>query len=514
MKRVLINFIFVFVAVFSFLKGDCLLDDSFIEESFELNSEMTHHHFLKNWLWPWTNDRDHDPEDDDIKDPKEESLNPFTPENIVGLEEELLTKIIGQKESIRTTVSVLESYAYGLRDPYAPIATLLYVGPAGVGKTELAKELAKTIFGNEQSLIRLNMSEYKGDGSIFRLIGTPRGYEGHKDGGEFTEQLKNNPYAIVLLDEIEKADPEILKVFLQLFDEGLIYDAGGTLIDCRNMLFILTSNLEGLKILTMHDLGHSDQEILDAIQPSLMRALSPELYSRLTPVVFRGLKKDVIERVIQKMLFQTADELLSKTGIDIAFDRSVVHFLKENGADYQLGARPFKLLIKQTVLTAITEAFKQRYCQKKDHFCISFDDNHFMIQNPKTNEPFTWRWKNEKEGIRPPFKLDDLLHLENKLQQKVLGQPYAIKITVASLMRYSAGLANGKSPIGAFLYVGPTGVGKTQLAKELAIELMGNESHLIRLDMSEYSDSHSISRLIGSPPGYVNHEEGGSSLRL
>lgn len=396
-----------------------------------------------------------------------------------------------------------------MNDPYAPIGVLLYVGPTGVGKTELAKELSKTIFGNEQSLIRLNMSEYAEDGSVFRLIGSPRGYEGYKEGGELTEQLKKNPYAIVLLDEIEKASPSILKLFLQLFDEGFICDSQGTWIDCRNMLFILTSNLEGSRILTMHDLGHSDLEILDSIQPALMQTLSSKLYGRLTPILFRGLKENVMEGLIKKMLSQTTDELFNKTRIIINFDSSIICFLKKNGFDYQLGARPFKLLIKQTVLVAITDALKQRYIQKQDQVLMGFSDNHFTIQHPKKKESFTWRWNNDKEGITPPFKLDDLLHLEHKLQQKILGQPYAIKITVASLMRYAAGLANQKSPIGAFLYVGPTGVGKTQLAKELAIELMGSESHLIRLDMSEYSESHSMTRLIGSPPGYVNHEEGG-----
>lgn len=512
------------VCIFSSAKAqEVVVFVPFLKE-FNISQAMNPKIYLESWWWPWSGKENDKKERDQLENEKKENEikeieqaekkiekdpNPFLSENLVDLEKTLQERIIGQNQAIQMTVAALERYAYGLNDLYAPIASLLYMGPSGVGKTQLAKELARALLGNEQNLIRLNMAEYADKHTLSRLIGAPQGYLDHEKGGQLTEALKKNPYAIVLLDEIEKADPVVQKVFLQLFDEGFITDSAGKVIDCRNMLFILTTNLEGQKILTMHDLGHGDQEILSAVEPALMTSLSPELYNRLETVIFRGLKVDVLDKLTYQLLLQATEELYTKRQISIDFDQSVIEFVKNRSSNYQLGARPFKHLIKQTVMTAITDAIKQRYLKKGDQAGICFQESHLIIHKSEEEQPFTWYWKEEKQEIKPPFKLGDLLNLENKLQQKVLGQPYAIQMTVAALMRYSAGLLNKKSPIGSFLYVGPTGVGKTQLAKELAVELMGSEQHLIRLDMSEYSEQHSISRLIGSPPGYINHEEGG-----
>lgn len=498
-----------FPSLFSFLNSQEINRPFPFVKTQDFSESFIQEGYLQSWGWPWSTD-----ESKEEKEEKEEKdLNPFRAEKLIGLKSKLQERIVGQDQAIQATVSALELYANGLNDPYAPIASLLYMGPTGVGKTQLARELAKVLLGDEKHLIRLNMSEYvSGDsGNIYRLIGTPPGYVNHEEGGQFTEALKKQPYAIVLLDEVEKASPYVLKIFLQLFDEGFITDSKGTLIDCRNCLFILTTNLEGQKILTMHDLGHSNQEILAATQPTLMNELSPEFYNRLEPVIFRGLKENVLDELTNKLLLQAAEELTTKRKITIDFDQSVIQFLKMQGTNYLLGARPFKTIIKQTVVGAITQAMQQKYLKPLDRAIITYEDNHhdFIIQNLEGGEPFIWHWNEMKPGLQPPFALQDLLNLESKLKQKILGQPYAIKMTVAALMRYAAGLSNDHSPIGAFLYVGPTGVGKTQLAKELAIELMGGEQHLIRLDMSEYSEPHSISRLIGSPPGYVNHQEGG-----
>lgn len=472
--------------------------ESFLNEDLDMTTLLGNF----NWFW-WQNDDEDDEEGEKI-------FNPFSLQNIQGLEKKLQARIIGQDSAIHMTVAALERYANGLSHPNAPIAALLYVGPTGVGKTQLVKELAKILFGNEQSLIRLSMSEYSGASSVNRLIGSPPGYINHEEGGQFTKVLQQNSRAIVLLDEIEKAHPDVLKVFLQLFDEGFISDAQGNIIDCRDCLFILTTNLAQQIILTMHDLGHSNYEILAAIQPTIVQSLSPELYNRLEAVIFRGLKADVFDELVKNLLFQARQELFEKKQMIIEFDSSVIHFLQERATNYVLGARPCKLLIKQTVMTAITEAIKEKYIQEKESVCMSYRLNDFIIKNPKWENPFIWHWNGDKQdGIHSPFKLNQIFNLSAKLQQKILGQPYAIEITVASLMRYAAGLSSMNAPIGAFLYVGPTGVGKTQLAKELTEELLGSVKHLIRLDMSEYSEPHSVSRLIGSPPGYVNHEAGG-----
>lgn len=492
--------ILCFVFLFNSLMSKDLTASGFnvtLDETYLIDECIPHDTYFDLFGWPWWQSED------------KEEKNPFRASQLVDLESKLRARLVGQDHAIKLTVSALDRYAQGLHDRNAPIASLLFVGPTGVGKTQLAKELARILLGSEQQLLRLNMSEYSDYGSVYRLIGTPPGYVNHESGGQFTEALKRNPYAIVLLDEVEKAHPFVLKTFLQLFEEGFISDSKGKLVDCRNCLFILTTNLAGQRILTMHDLGHTDREILETIQPTLMNELSPELYNRLEPVIFRGLKENILDNLIHNMLLQATDELNEKKKIHVEFDASVIQFLKKK-ANYLLGARPIKQLIKQTVMTAITEALRDKYIKEGESVKITYSDSYFRIWNLEQPEPFIWKWVDEEhDGVQPPFKLTQLLDLSQKLQQRILGQPYAIETTVAALMRYAAGLGSSTSPIGTFLYVGPTGVGKTQLAKELAAELLGSESHLIRLDMSEYSEAHSTSRLIGSPPGYVNHDEGG-----
>lgn len=458
--------------------------------------------FEESIWWPWNE------EEASVKE-IEKPLNPFTPEKLIGLRKRLQDQIVGQDRAIDLTVSALERYAQGLNDPDAPIACLLYMGSTGVGKTQLVKELGRDLLGSEQKLIRLNMSEYADPNYAMRLLGSPPGYRDHHEGGQLTEALKKNPYAIVLLDEIEKAHPIVLKTFLQLLDEGFISDAKGTLIDCRNMLFILTSNLEGQRILTQHDLGYNDQAILSEIRGTYMKRLTPEFFNRLEPVIFRGFKQNIIDELIQKLLLQATEELMGKKKISVEFDSSVVHFLKTNSHDYLLGARPIKRFIKQTIIAGITEAMMQNYLQMEDKAFLTCQDNDLIIQNLNQEAPFIWHWNVEQAHYDPPFKFENLLNLENKLKLKVLGQPNPIEMTVEALIRYAAGLTRKNSPIATFLYVGPTGVGKTQLAKELAIELMGGEEHLIRFDMSEYSEEHSPSRLLGAPFGYIDHEKGG-----
>ena len=469
--------------------------NSFFEESI-LIQNVNHDCFFEILGWPWWENKEK------VEEKENKPLNVFDIENLAGLEKKLKERIVGQDHAIQQTVAVLERYALNLHDPDAPIGSLLYVGPTSVGKTQLAKELARNLLGGEHRLIRFNMSEFSEAWTIYRLIGI--------EGGQFTEALKKNPNTIVLLDEIEKAHPKVLKYFLQIFDEGFITDSKGEMVDCRNSLFILTTNIEGQRILTMHEVGHTNQEIFQAIQPRLIAELSSEFYNRIEPVVFRGLRDSIVDDLISKMLFQAFDELMERKSLQSAFDPSVLEFLRKRAANYSLGARPIKQMIKQTVITAITNALTSRYLNNGDSFSISFQHNQFIIANGKEEKPFSWKWIDEEiELSKPPFKLDDLLTLQDKLESKILGQSYAIKITVAALMRFAAGFISSKSPIGTFLYVGPTGVGKTQMAKELAVELLGSEKHMIRLDMSEYSEAHSISKLIGSPPGYVNHEEGG-----
>jgi 4-hydroxy-3-methylbut-2-enyl diphosphate reductase len=438
-----------------------------------------------------------------------EDATPFNLENLENLEARLKKKIVGQDHAIRLTVEALQRYVFGLNNPNTPIASLLYIGPTGVGKSQLAKELAHELLGSDQEMIRLNLSEYTDFASIYRLIGTPPGIIYSWEGGQFTNALLAKPYAIVLLDEIDKAHPNVLKALMQLFEEGMIKDARNNLIDCRNMIFILTTNLASQKILTMHDLGHADREILKAIQPTMSEHLSPEFYNRLQPIIFRGLREELMEELILTMLSQAIENLAANKHIEFGYDPSLIAFLKKGATNYLLGARPLKQLISQTVMTAIAEAFKGKYLFDGAHVTLSFAQGLFILQKEGESIPFIWEWSDHSPLAIPPFNFNQLLEMQERLSAKILGQPDAVRMTTAALTRYAAGLGSTKAPIASFLFVGPTGVGKTQLAKELAAELFGSETQLVRLDMSEYIEPHSVARLIGSPPGYVNHEEGG-----
>lgn len=475
------------------------IEDSF---SFPKDSLASYDHWSccqESWWWPWGDDEDKD---------SKPAMHPFDSSQLVGLEKKLQQKIMGQNEAIRLTVNALNRYACGLNRE-GPVASLLYVGPTGVGKTQLVKELARELFGSKPALLRLNMGEYD-DRQIMNLIGPPRGYAGHEEGGRLINFLIENPISIVLLDQLEKAHPDVLKIFLSVFEEGMIEDPRGSSVDCRNVLFIATSNVGADKILNMHDLGYDNKKILEGIKPTLMNALSPEFYNRLETVIFRGLHADTLEALPGKLLVDATEILTTHYQISLDFSPDLIQFLRHHAAgDYASGARPMQQFIQRTVVTALTEAIQKGCFYIGDCAHIDYQNETLIIANKTQGTRFIFEMEEENHTGYSPFKLENMLKLNAKLRSKILGQPLAIEQTVDALIRYSAGLTRNNAPIGAFLYVGPTGVGKTELAKELARELVGGVEHLIRIDMSEYSEPHNVARLIGAPPGYLGYQEGG-----
>jgi ATP-dependent Clp protease ATP-binding subunit ClpB len=302
------------------------------------------------------------------------------------LEARLRQKIYGQDEAVLQTANAIVRFAAGVNDPSTPIASLLYCGPSGVGKTELAKQLCLELYGNRSHFLRINMSEYVEPHSISRLIGAPPGYVGFESGGALANRLLDTPYLVVLLDEIEKAHPKILKLFMHIFDAGYFTSSRGEDVDCRKAIFILTSNIASAEIARLHQSGLSTQEILETIQPCLMEALSPEMYNRLDCMVFAPLSDSVFEMLIQKILGELKGRVAEAKGIEIYFDTTVIDYLKSYRLDPNLGARPLKRIVEKELATVIAKAIIDHTCKRGDFLFCSYMDGNIILEVIFTEE--------------------------------------------------------------------------------------------------------------------------------
>lgn len=274
-------------------------------------------------------------------------------DDILGLEQRLNQKVLQQKEAAHAVTTALLNYAAGLKEKERPIGVFLFLGPTGVGKTELAKALTQEIYKDSTKMLRFDMSHFTESHSISRLIGSPPGYVNHEEGGQLTEPLLEDASRIVLLDEMEKAHPQVHKAFLPVFDEGFILDSKNNRIECSHTIFIMTSNLCGPEIAELYRCGYSAEDILEIIEPSLMESLSPELYNRVEPVVFHPLEKETMGALVDLLLKQLTDKLIKEKGIEISIEDSLREFLIEKGYHPLLGARPLKKLIEKKVVAAL-----------------------------------------------------------------------------------------------------------------------------------------------------------------
>lgn len=304
----------------------------------------------------------------------------FDLSNIAQLEKKILQKIFGQPIAVKLTVDALVRYSVGLQEPNKPIACMLFIGPTGVGKTQLAKVLAKELLGDENCLIRQDMSEFAQPESITRLIGSPPGYVDSENGGQLTNAIREKKSAIVLLDEIDKAHPIVLKTFLHAFDEGYMTDARGRLVDCSQIIFILTTNITSNEILELSRLNFPIEDIIDSIQNEIISYLSPELYNRLDPVIFTGLSSEAFELLINYLLNDVKDMLKKTKNVNLFFDQTVVEFLKKNGFNYELGARPLKRLISKEIITAIAYDLMHNKLKSGDSVCIYYENKDIVLK--------------------------------------------------------------------------------------------------------------------------------------
>lgn len=266
-------------------------------------------------------------------------------EKLIHLEEILHQRVIGQDEAVKTVSEAVIRARAGIKDPNRPIGSFIFLGPTGVGKTELAKTLAEVLFDDERNMVRIDMSEYMEKHTVSRLIGAPPGYVGYDEGGQLTEAVRRHPYSVILLDEIEKAHADVFNVLLQVLDDGRLTDGQGRSVDFKNTLIIMTSNLGSSEI--MKNQGIMDRE---KVQQMLMNFFRPEFLNRVDDiVVFKPLQAEQIKDIVKLVLHELSERLNKQLELTLAADDEAVEFLAQAGFDPAFGARPLKRLIVHTV---------------------------------------------------------------------------------------------------------------------------------------------------------------------
>ena len=301
------------------------------------------------------------------------------------LETELNKKVIGQEEAVKKLAKSIKRNRLGIKDPNKPIGSFIFLGSTGVGKTHLAKQLAKQIFGTEDAMIRVDMSEYKERHSISKMIGTTAGYVGYDDGGVLTDKVKNNPYSVILFDEIEKAHSDIFTVLLQILDDGHVTDGQGRKINFKNTLIILTSNLGVKKI---HDFGggigfknfYSAEEAKnDLLMKEMKKFFLPEFLNRIDDtIVFNNLSSEDIQKITKIEL----DKLITRISdmkYYITYTDDVVKHISENGFDEEYGARPIKRAIQDKVEDLISEEIISKNVLKNKKYILELSDDEIVI---------------------------------------------------------------------------------------------------------------------------------------
>ena len=275
---------------------------------------------------------------------------------LLGMKDDLLSKVIGQDKAIATLVKAIQRSRVGLKDPNKPIGTFMFLGPTGVGKTHLAKELAKLMFGSADALIRIDMSEYMEKFTVSRLVGAPPGYVGYEEGGQLTEKVRRKPYSIVLLDEIEKAHPDVFNILLQVMDEGRLTDSYGRTVDFKNTIVIMTSNIGTRQLKEFgKGIGFAAQVRTDdkeysrnVITKALNKSFAPEFINRLDEIItFDQLDMDALTRIIDielKGLYSRVENI----GYKLVIDEDAKKFVATKGYDVQFGARPLNVPSKTT----------------------------------------------------------------------------------------------------------------------------------------------------------------------
>jgi ATP-dependent Clp protease ATP-binding subunit ClpC len=320
------------------------------------------------------------------------------------MSEEMRDQVIGQEEAIGKVVKAIQRNRVGLKDPKKPIGTFIFLGPTGVGKTELARALARNMFDSEESLIRIDMSEYMEKFAVSRLIGAPPGYVGYEEGGQLTEKVRRKPYCVILLDEIEKAHPDIYNILLQVLDDGILTDGLGRKVDFKNTLIIMTSNIgarqlkdfgDGVGFATATRMDQSDENNRSVIEKALKRTFSPEFLNRIDDVVvFNSLTKDNIYLIIDIIMKQVLARLVN-LGLNLVLSSAAKEFIADKGYDVQFGARPLHRAIQKYIEDPLAEEILNHSVKEGDTLLGDLDKEKSLLT-------FTLQKKEKEKAPKVP----------------------------------------------------------------------------------------------------------------
>ena len=299
---------------------------------------------------------------------------------LAGLEKELHKRVIGQEEAVEAVAKAIKRGRVGLKDPARPIGSFLFLGPTGVGKTELSKALAETVFGSEQAMIRVDMSEYMEKHSVSKLIGSPPGYVGYEEGGQLSEKIRRNPYSVILFDEIEKAHPDVFNILLQVLDDGHITDAQGRKVDFKQTCIIMTSNAGAQSIVEPKRLGFSQgedkkkdyEDMKRGVMEEVRRIFKPEFLNRVDEIlVFHMLDKQEIRQIVNILVKKLEKRCKEQLDIELVVRNSVKDYLAESGFDSKYGARPLKRAIQNKLEDRMAEEILDGKIHRGDRVIVS-----------------------------------------------------------------------------------------------------------------------------------------------
>ncbi|MDX5424956.1 MAG: AAA family ATPase, partial [Exiguobacterium sp.] len=310
-------------------------------------------------------------------------------DRLLKLESILHNRVIGQDEAVKSSSRAIRRARAGLKDPKRPIGSFVFLGPTGVGKTELARAVAEALFGDEDAIIRIDMSEYMEKHATSRLVGSPPGYVGYEEGGQLTEKVRRKPYSVILLDEIEKAHPEVFNILLQVLDDGRLTDSKGRTVDFRNTVIIMTSNVGAAALKRNKYVGFTVEddvkreytEMKDKVMEELKKAFRPEFLNRIDEItVFHSLQKEHIQQIV-KLMAETLTKRLGEQGIDFTLTESALEKIAEVGYDPEYGARPLRRALQREVEDRLSEAMLSGDITKGSKVALDVQDGEFIVRS-------------------------------------------------------------------------------------------------------------------------------------